>query len=123
MTNNDFKFETIGKQTPYRTPDDFFEKMQKQLMERTLVKRRRQLRWIRTFTIATSTAAVLAGCLFLLFGQQQTDALPSRTSTVSFTDASASYPEQTDRYLQSMSDEELAEWIEFSENDIFMNLY
>ena len=31
----EFDFKNMGKQMPYRTPDDFFGKMQKQVLERT----------------------------------------------------------------------------------------
>ena len=31
----EFDFKNMGKQMPYRTPDDFFRKMQKQVLERT----------------------------------------------------------------------------------------
>ena len=31
----EFDFKNIGKRMPYRTPDGFFGKMQKQVLERT----------------------------------------------------------------------------------------
>lgn len=33
--NKEFDFDDIGKKTPYRTPDNFFEDMQQKVMERT----------------------------------------------------------------------------------------
>ena len=33
----EFDFKNIGKRMPYRTPDGFFGKMQKQVLERTPV--------------------------------------------------------------------------------------
>ena len=32
--NKEFDFDDIGKKTPYRTPDNFFEDMQQKVMER-----------------------------------------------------------------------------------------
>ena len=34
----DFDFDDIGKRTPYRTPDGFFEDVQQKVMERAGVK-------------------------------------------------------------------------------------
>ena len=46
--------------------------------------------------------------------------LPSHSLIVS-TNLDSSYSDTLDRYIESMSDEELAEWVELSENDIFIN--
>ncbi|MCS2372460.1 hypothetical protein NXV03_22650 [Phocaeicola vulgatus] len=46
--------------------------------------------------------------------------LPSPSLIVS-TDLDSSYSDTLDRYIESMSDEELAGWVELSENDIFIN--
>ena len=35
----EFDFKNIGKRMPYRTPDGFFGKMQKQVLERTQADR------------------------------------------------------------------------------------
>ncbi|MCS3018606.1 hypothetical protein NXU95_21775 [Phocaeicola vulgatus] len=35
----EFDFKNIGKRMPYRTPDGFFGKMQKQVLERTQAER------------------------------------------------------------------------------------
>lgn len=42
----DFDFDDIGKRTPYRTPDGFFEDVQRKVMERAGVK---QLPTVSTF--------------------------------------------------------------------------
>ena len=39
--NKEFDFDDIGKKTPYRTPDNFFEDMQQKVMERTYGRQRR----------------------------------------------------------------------------------
>ena len=33
--DKDFDFDNIGKRTPYRTPDNFFEETQRKILERT----------------------------------------------------------------------------------------
>ena len=38
----DFDFDDIGKRTPYRTPDGFFEDVQRKVMERAGVKQQRK---------------------------------------------------------------------------------
>ena len=38
----DFDFDDIGKRTPYRTPDGFFEDVQQKVMERAGVKQQRK---------------------------------------------------------------------------------
>ena len=40
--NKEFDFDDIGKKTPYRTPDNFFEDMQQKVMERTCGGQRRK---------------------------------------------------------------------------------
>ena len=42
--NKEFDFDDIGRKTPYRTPDNFFEDMQQKVMERTCGGQRRKHR-------------------------------------------------------------------------------
>lgn len=122
MMEKDFNFEDIGKQTPYRTPEDFFDKMQERIMEQTLKKKdKKPFRLKLVLTTVLSAAALLAGVLFLASPPSDTNELSSNSFIVS-TNPSTTYSEAMDQYVEDMSDEELAEWIEFSENDVFMNL-
>lgn len=122
MMEIDFNFEDIGKQTPYRTPEGFFDKMQERIMEQTLKKKdKKPFRLKLVLTTVLSAAALLAGVLFLASPPSDTNELSSNSFIVS-TNLSTSYSEAMDQYVEDMSDEELAEWIEFSENDVFMNL-
>lgn len=122
MMEKDFNFEDIGKQTPYRTPEGFFDKMQERIMEQTLKKKdKKPFRLKLVLTTVLSAAALLAGVLFLASPPSDTNELSSNSFLVS-TNLSTSYSEAMDQYVEDMSDEELAEWIEFSENDVFMNL-
>lgn len=122
MMEKDFNFEDIGKQTPYRAPEGFFDKMQERIMEQTLKKKdKKPFRLKLVLTTVLSAAALLAGVLFLASPPSDTNELSSNSLLVS-THLSTSYSEAMDQYVEDMSDEELAEWIEFSENDVFMNL-
>lgn len=62
--NKEFDFDDIGKKTPYRTPDNFFEDMQQKVMERTWRRQRRKHRLQIMFSTAIAAAAILAGVLF-----------------------------------------------------------
>ena len=117
----EFDFKNIGKRMPYRTPDGFFGKMQKQVLERTLAERfNRQHRIKLIIGAALAIAAVMLGVLFFPISQPVAEELPSHSLIVS-TDLDSSYSDTLDRYIESMSDEELAGWVELSENDIFIN--
>lgn len=61
----EFDFKNIGKRMPYRTPDGFFGKMQKQVLERTQAERfNRQHRIKLIIGAALAIAAVMLGVLF-----------------------------------------------------------
>ncbi len=118
----DFNFEDIGKRTPYLTPEGFFQRMQEEVMERTLKKKSKKvLRLKLAFAAVIGAAAMLTGILFFSSRQLKTENRPSDSFIVA-TGNGISYSDAIDQYVENMSDEELAEWIEFSENDIFMNL-
>lgn len=117
----DFDFKNIGKRMPYRTPDGFFEKMQKQVSERIQVEKRSNLhrmKWV--VSAALAAAAIILGAIFLPTSRPVAEELPVNSLIVS-TNLDNSYSDTMDRYIESMSDEELAEWVELSENDIFIN--
>lgn len=98
-----------------------FRKMQKQVLERTQAERfNRQHRIKLIIGAALAIAAVMLGVLFFPISQPVAEELPSPSLIVS-TDLDSSYSDTLDRYIESMSDEELAGWVELSENDIFIN--
>ena len=116
----DFDFKNVGKQMPYHTPDGFFEKMQEQVMERVQgEKQKRQHRMKLVISTAFAAAAVLLGIIFFPASQPEIEQLPSNSLIVSTN--LDSYSDTMDRYIEEMSDEELAEWVELSDNDIFIN--
>lgn len=74
----EFDFKNIGKRMPYRTPDGFFGKMQKQVLERTQAERfNRQHRIKLIIGAALAIAAVMLGVLFFPISQPVAEELPS----------------------------------------------
>ena len=61
----DFDFDDIGKRTPYRTPDGFFEDVQRKVMERAGVKQQRKSHMKLIISTVITMAAVLIGFLFV----------------------------------------------------------
>ena len=116
--NKEFDFDDIGKKTPYRTPDNFFEDMQQKVMERTYGGQHRKRRLQIIFSTAVAAAAILAGVLFVP-SYLQTGDVPAGTSDMLSVDSSSSDP--VDKWIKELSDEELEELVNFSENDIFLN--
>ena len=115
--NKDFDFNEIGKRTPFRTPEGFFEKMHAETLKRVAEEKQKtklyRLKW--GVSLALATAAMLCGFLFLPSTQSPDTRQPSSTNWVAQTYGS----DEMDLYVQELTDEELEEWIEFSENDIF----
>lgn len=115
--NKDFDFNEIGKRTPFRTPEGFFEKMQAETLKRVAEEKQKtkiyRLKW--GVSLALATAAMFCGFLFLPSTQSPDTRQPSSTNWVAQTYGS----DEMDLYVQELTDEELEEWIEFSENDIF----
>lgn len=122
MVEKDFDFEEIGKRMPYRVPPGFFEKMREQVTEcvekEERRKRSRRLKWIVSATLAA--AAVFLGVVFFTVSGPSADRLPSDSFLVS-AGSDYSSPDAIDQYIEVMPDEELAEWVELCENDIFIN--
>ena len=115
--NKEFDFNEIGKRTPFRTPEGFFEKMQAETLKRVAEEKQKtkiyRLKW--GVSLALATAAMLCGFFFLPSTQSPDTYQPSSTNWVAQTYVS----DEMDLYVQELTDEELEEWIEFSENDIF----
>lgn len=116
--NKEFDFDDIGKKTPYRIPDNFFEDMQQKVMERTDGGQCRKHRLQILFSTAIAAAAVLAGILFIPSHFQSED-VTNGTSDMLAIERSGSDP--ADKWIHELSDEELEELVNFSENDIFLN--
>ena len=115
--NKNFDFNEIGKRTPFRTPEGFFEKMQAETLKRVVEEKQKtkiyRLKW--GVSLALATAAMLCGFLFLPNTQTPNTHQPASANWVAQTHGN----DVMDLYVQELTDEELEAWIEFSENDIF----
>ena len=111
----DFDFDDIGQRTPYRTPDGFFEDVQRKVMERAGVKQQRKSHMKLIISTVITMAAVLIGFLFVP-SLRQADEVKTSSSKVL-----ANGTESVDKWIKELSDEELEELVSFSENDIFLN--
>ena len=119
--NKEFDFNEVGKRMPFRTPDGFFERMQAETLKRVAEEKRKKK--LYRLKVGVSAALVMAamscGFLFLPVG------LPDKTGQVTTVDWMAqlsSGEDAMDFYIQNLTDEELEDWMEFSENDIFYEL-
>ena len=117
----EFDFNSIGKRTPFRTPDGFFERMQAETMKRVAEEKRKKklyrLKW--GVSVALAVAAMIGGIVF--FPSAPADvAYP--TNTNEWVAQMTGDADAMDLYLRGISDEELEEWVEFSENDIYYEL-
>ena len=66
----DFDFDDIGKRTPYRTPDGFFEDVQRKVMERAGVKQQRKSHMKLIISTVITMAYGSDFCLFRLCDRQ-----------------------------------------------------
>ena len=116
----EFDFDEIGKQTPYRVPEDFFEEVQQKVMVRTgcRYRQKRRIRMVISATLAA--AAVVTGLLFFPFSSQ-TQSTKAPASSALAVEAKANTTDPMDKWINELSDEELEELVNFSENDIFLN--
>ena len=117
----EFDFNSIGKRTPFRTPDGFFERMQAETMKRVAEEKRKKklyrLKW--GVSVALAIAAMVCGIVF--FPSVPTEVVYP-TNTNEWVAQMTGDTDAMDLYLRDISDEELEEWVEFSENDIYYEL-
>ena len=117
----DFDFNEIGKRTPYRTPEGFFENVQAKMLKRAdEEKKRRRLMNIRLgVSVALAVAAMMCGVVFFSNVPKE---LPDYGLDAGWVALGDMGTDAMDMYVRSLSDEELEEWVEFSENDIYYEL-
>ena len=119
--NKEFDFNEVGKRMPFRTPDGFFERMQAETLKRVAEEKlKKKLYRLKVgVSVALAMAAMICGFLFLPAG------LPDKTEQTTTVDWMAQLTpgmDAMDLYIQNLTDEELEDWMEFSENDIFYEL-
>ena len=115
----DFDFKTIGKRTPFRAPEGFFDEAKAGILKRAEEEQRmRKLSRIRIgISVALAAAAMVCGIVFFPEAPQE---MPAQIPSVDWVAHNAT--DAVDLYVRDLTDEELQEWIAFSENDIYYEL-
>lgn len=106
----EYDFESIGKRTPYRVPEGFFEEMQNRVLHTAEVKKARVITLPRAAMLTVAAAAAVLAVL-LVPGRLQTErakAMPDDALVVNTS------------WVDNMSDEDLAYMESIYECDIFM---
>lgn len=118
----DFDFDEIGKRTPYRTPNGFFEEAQRQVMERVGIHRRypRLSRLKLVVLTALATAAIVSGLMLVPMVLQGTSGQDDGATRM-LADEGTQGTDASDAWIQSLSDEQLSELLSLSDNDLFLN--
>ena len=119
--NKEFDFNEVGKRMPFRTPEGFFERMQAETLKRVAEeKRKKKLYRLKVgISVALAMAAMICGFLFLPVSQPEKT---EQATTVDWMAQLSPGEDAMDLYIQTLTDEELEDWMEFSENDIFYEL-
>lgn len=116
----DFDFKKVGKQMPYRTPEGFFERMQAETMERVEAEKRRKRFYRLKIGMAAVLGAAAVWCGVAFFAKAPADTMVQPQDASEWLADAEECEDPFCIYLQQLTDEELEDWIEFSENDIFM---
>ncbi|MDR0938688.1 MAG: hypothetical protein LBN29_04930 [Mediterranea sp.] len=109
----EFDFDEIGKRTPYRTPDGFFDEARRRVMAEVGVKpRRKNASRLRLVVItALATAAIVAGLFFI----------PSFLGGMVSTPVTADVTSHSDTWIHNLSDDQLDELLTLADNDLFLD--
>ena len=117
----EFDFNAIGKRTPFRTPEGFFERMQAETLRRVEEEKRRKKLYRLKWGVSAALAIAAMVCGFIFFPATPSDVVEPSGGNEWVAQLSDD-TDDMDLYLQHLSDEELEQWMEFSENDIFYEL-
>ena len=108
----EFDFDDIGKKTPYRVPEGFFDEMQRNVRKHTYGSKPAGHRLWITVSAGIAIAAALVGFLFMPSLFREGDRGGQMLDTGNCTAAAPA-----DKWIREMSDEELEELVSFSESD------
>ena len=117
----EFDFNAIGKRTPFRTPEGFFERMQAETLRRVEEEKRRKKLYRLKWGVSAALAIAAMVCGFIFFPATPSDVVEPSGGNEWVAQLSDD-TDDMDLYLQHLTDEELEQWMEFSENDIFYEL-
>ena len=119
--DKEFDFDAVGKRTPFRTPEGFFQRMQTETLKRVEEEIRRKKLYRLKWGVSMALAIAAMVCGFIFFPAAPSDGIEPTYEDEWLAQLSDD-TDAMDLYLQHLSDEELEEWMEFSENDIFYEL-
>ena len=112
MSDKDFDFDKIGKATPFIVPDDFYGNMQDKVMSKIRSEKRRKLN-LRILTISTVSVAAMLGGIIFINHNEKANIQPSSSQMIVKTNT-------MDNTISNMTNEEFDQWMQISENDIFI---
>lgn len=98
-------FDNIGKKTPYRIPEGFFEEMQQQVLHQVEEKPHRRLLSIKHLSYAAIGVAAAAAAF--IFVPRDNAEIDQEYNTIS--------------WIEQLSDEDLKTMDDISDYDIFMD--
>ena len=102
----EFDFDDIGKKTPYRVPEGFFDEMQRNVRKHTYGGKPAGHRLWITVSTGIAIAAALVGFLFMPSLFREGDRGGQMLDTGNCTAAAPA-----DKWIREMSDEELEELV------------
>ena len=103
MTNHT-DFDEIGKKTPYRIPEGFFDEMQQQVLQQVEEPRKS---WFSARRISYAVIGMAAAVCAFVFIPRPTDVAEQQSASIS--------------WIEQMSDDDLQALYDLSDNDIFMD--
>ena len=65
MMKQEFDFDKIGKATPFRTPEGFFDAMQEQIIQKAAEDKHKRFRMRAIVVTMLAAAAIVAGIIFV----------------------------------------------------------
>ncbi len=106
----EFDFNSIGKRTPYRVPDGFFDELDRQIMtsvqEPSAPRSTRRIPWIRTALKTVAATAAVVGLFFMCN--------PFQSKTKQSVD-------KVEQAFNQLSSEDQAFMLQVYQEDVFLN--
>lgn len=110
----EFDWNDIEKQMPYKVPEGFFESFPERMSHKAKASAMRRRMWRIVSTVSVAAVMIL-GVFFWNTASEKDDAVGNEY--VEFASASL-LSEKMDEYVSSLSDEELAEQLNYYESDV-----
>ena len=118
--NREFDFDEVGKRMPYKVPESFLEENRHRILKQTSGEEHKKRIKLKLLIPAILLAAVFAGLLFMPLSNEEKEAQTASSSLILAVGMEAPDSEIMDTFIEDLSDEELQDLAEQSENDIFL---